>query len=62
MFIAINMILVALFCAFGVVRELRRQNFFAVGFAGVSFAVFGWFGVMTLMAVLSGTGGAPTAH
>lgn len=54
LFLAINMILVAIFCAFGLIRELKRQNFFAVGFAGISLAVFGWFGVMTLYSVISG--------
>ena len=57
MFLAINMILVAIFCAFGLVRELKRKNFFAVGFAGISLAVFGWFGVMTVVSVLTGSHG-----
>ncbi|WP_209123056.1 DUF2759 domain-containing protein [Alkalihalobacillus sp. BA299] len=56
MFIAINMILVAIFCAWGLIREVRNKNFFAVGFAGISLAVFGWFGVMTLFS------GGPGGH
>ncbi|WP_418199515.1 DUF2759 domain-containing protein [Alkalihalobacterium sp. APHAB7] len=56
MFLGINMTLVAIFCAWGLVREVRKKNFFAVGFAAISLAVFGWFGVMTLIS------GAPVAH
>ncbi|WP_096201228.1 DUF2759 domain-containing protein [Bacillus sp. FJAT-45350] len=57
MFMAINMILVAIFCAFGLLKSLKTKNFFAVGFAGLSLAVFGWFGVMTLFDVIT-TGSA----
>ncbi|WP_078552889.1 DUF2759 domain-containing protein [Bacillus alkalicellulosilyticus] len=59
MFLAINLLLVAIFSAFGLVRELKNKNFFAVGFAGLSLAVFGWFSVMTIFSILTtGTGGA----
>lgn len=57
MFIAIVFILVALLCAFAVVRELRNKNLLAVAFSGVSLLVFGWFGIMTLI-----SGGWPTGH
>lgn len=62
MFIAINFILIAVLCAWAVIRELRNKNLLAVAWSGVSLVVFGWFGIMTLVSVLAGTGGAPTGH
>ncbi|RKD72978.1 MULTISPECIES: DUF2759 domain-containing protein [Sinobaca] len=49
MAIGITLLIVAILCALAVVREIKRRNFFAVGFAGVAFLVFGWFSVMTII-------------
>ncbi|MBU8908991.1 DUF2759 domain-containing protein [Desertibacillus haloalkaliphilus] len=49
MFLAINLLLVAILCAFGVLREMRRKNFIGVAFAGASLLVFGWFSIMTIL-------------
>ncbi|UOE95890.1 MULTISPECIES: DUF2759 domain-containing protein [Bacillaceae] len=62
MFLAINFLLVAILCAIGLIREFRKKNFFAVGFAGLSVAVFGWFAVMTIYSILTTGTGAPVAH
>ncbi|KMJ55964.1 DUF2759 domain-containing protein [Alkalihalophilus sp. As8PL] len=59
MFLAITFLLVAILSALGIVREMRRKNFFAVGFAALSLAVFGWFSVMTIISIV--TGGGATA-
>ncbi|WP_069187708.1 DUF2759 domain-containing protein [Alkalihalobacillus pseudalcaliphilus] len=48
MFLGILFLLVAILCLIGMFREIRRKNFFAVGFAGITLAVFGWFAVMTI--------------
>jgi uncharacterized membrane protein len=52
MVLAIMLLVVAILCAFAVIRELKTKNFFAVAFAGVSALVFGWFSIMTLIAPL----------
>ncbi|SDH50204.1 Protein of unknown function [Alteribacillus persepolensis] len=44
----IMMLFVAILCAIAVIREVKERNFLAVGFAGISFLVFGWFSVMTI--------------
>ncbi|MCL7749858.1 MULTISPECIES: DUF2759 domain-containing protein [Halalkalibacter] len=62
MIFSIIMLVTALLCAVAIVRELRRKNFFAVGFAGISFVVFGWFAVATIISIITTGGGAPTAH
>ncbi|WP_332697925.1 DUF2759 domain-containing protein [Halalkalibacter lacteus] len=62
MILSIILLVVALLSAFALVRELRRKNFFAVGFAGISFVVFGWFAVATIISIITTGGGAPTAH
>jgi hypothetical protein len=56
MFLAITFLLVAILSALGIVREMRRKNFFAVGFAALSLAVFGWFSVMTIISIVAGGG------
>ncbi|MGO4887149.1 DUF2759 domain-containing protein [Anaerobacillus sp. MEB173] len=62
MVLSILFLLVAILCGLAVVRELRRKNFFAFGFAAVSFAVFGWFSVMTIISLITTGTGAPIAH
>ncbi|MBM7097326.1 MULTISPECIES: DUF2759 domain-containing protein [Alteribacter] len=52
-------LLVAILSALGLFRELKNKNFFAVGFAAVTVAVFGWFSVMTIFSyIVRGGGGA----
>ncbi|WP_088104700.1 DUF2759 domain-containing protein [Halalkalibacter urbisdiaboli] len=62
MFLSIVFLLIAILCAFAVIRELRRKNFFAVGFAALTFIVFGWFSVMTIFSIITTGTGAPTGH
>ncbi|KHF38076.1 DUF2759 domain-containing protein [Halalkalibacter okhensis] len=62
MIFSIIMLITALLCAVAIVREVRRKNFFAVGFAGITFVVFGWFAVATIISIITTGGGAPTAH
>lgn len=59
---AIIFLAIALVCAAGIVREVRRKNFFAVGFAGITFVVFGWFSIATIIAIVTTGGGAPVSH
>jgi uncharacterized membrane protein len=55
--------LVTLVCLVAVFRELKRKNIFAVGFAGLSALVFGWFTIMTIYSLITGAGpGIPGAH
>lgn len=42
------LLVVAIVCAIATVRELKKQNLFASGFAGLSTLVFGFFAVGTL--------------
>lgn len=53
--------LVTIVAAIGTLRSLVRKNMLAVFFAGGTTAVFGWFVVMTFIAMLNGHG-VPTAH
>ncbi|WP_100404784.1 DUF2759 domain-containing protein [Bacillus solitudinis] len=62
MFLSITLLLVAILCGFAVIRELRRKNFVAVGFAALSFIVFGWFSVMTIFSIITTGTGAPVGH
>lgn len=50
--------LVTIFCAISTVRSLANKNVLAIGFAGISTLVFGWFTVMTIIAMTHG-GGVP---
>ncbi|MBM7701539.1 DUF2759 domain-containing protein [Metabacillus iocasae] len=42
---------------FGAVSAMRNKNFLGLGFAVLTFAIFGWFTVMTVL-----NHGYPTAH
>ncbi|WLR49776.1 DUF2759 domain-containing protein [Bacillus tianshenii] len=53
--------LVTLLAAVGTLRSLSRKNGLAILFAGGTTLVFGWFTVMTFIAILNGHG-VPTAH
>ncbi|UTR14446.1 DUF2759 domain-containing protein [Salipaludibacillus sp. LMS25] len=58
MIMGIITLLITIFALIGGYRELKRKNFFAVGFAAISVAVFGWFSIRTLIAFfLYGGGG-----
>lgn len=41
--------LVAVLAAYGAISALKNKNFLGLVFAAGSFAVFGWFAVMTLI-------------
>ncbi|NEU29626.1 DUF2759 family protein [bacterium LRH843] len=62
MFLSITFLLVAILSAFAIARELRKKNFLAVGFAALSFVVFGAFSIATIIAIITTGGGAPVAH
>ncbi|ARK31424.1 DUF2759 family protein [Halalkalibacter krulwichiae] len=62
MILSIILLIVALLSAVAIVREIKRKNFFAVGFAGLSFVVFGWFSIATIISIITTGGGAPVAH
>jgi hypothetical protein len=49
--------LVSLLAAYGTFSALRNKNLLGIVFGGGSFAVFGWFAVMTLI-----HHGFPAAH
>ncbi len=53
--------LVAILAALGLLRSLKIKNLMAAGFAFLTFAVFGWFTVMTVLDVFVGSGGS-TGH
>lgn len=55
MVLAILLLLVAALCVVAVLREFKAKNFFALGFAGISALVFGWFSIMTIFAHLIGS-------
>lgn len=60
LFLSITFLIIALICAVAIFREMRRANFFAVGFAGISFVVFGWFAIATIVEYIrTGGGGVP---
>ncbi|WP_110111328.1 DUF2759 domain-containing protein [Bacillus sp. CGMCC 1.16541] len=42
---------------FGAVSAMRNKNFLGLGFAVLTFGIFGWFTVMTIL-----NHGYPTAH
>ncbi|MFA9559391.1 DUF2759 domain-containing protein [Evansella sp. AB-rgal1] len=50
--LAIIFLLITILSAIGLVRELKRKNFFAVGYAALTIAVFGWFSIMTLYSII----------
>lgn len=55
MVLAILFLLVAVLCVVAVLREFKAKNFFALGFAGISALVFGWFSVMTIFSSIMGS-------
>ncbi|RKL68738.1 DUF2759 domain-containing protein [Salipaludibacillus neizhouensis] len=57
MVLGIITLLVAIFSLLGLISQLKVKNFFGVGFAAISFAVFGWFSVRTLISVIISSGG-----
>ena len=58
MIFGIITLLVAIFAAIGLFQQLKTKNFFAVGFAALTVAVFGWFAVRTLFSIIfTGSGG-----
>lgn len=61
MAMVIIFLLVTLLCIVATLRELRTKNILAVGLAGLSVLVFGWFTIMTFIAILNGHG-VPTGH
>ncbi|AIC95053.1 MULTISPECIES: DUF2759 family protein [Shouchella] len=52
-------LLVAIFSFAGAIVSLKRKNFFAVGFSGVSVLVFGFFSIATIYAYIVRGGGVP---
>jgi hypothetical protein len=58
--LAVIFALVAILAAFGLLRSLKIKNLMAAGFAFLTFAVFGWFTVMTVLDVFMG--GGSTGH
>jgi hypothetical protein len=61
MALAIIFGLVTLFALWAVFRELKKKNVFALGFAFLTLAVFGWFTVMTVIDLFH-TGGWVAGH
>lgn len=59
MVLAILFLLVAILCAIAIVREMKRKNFLAVVFASVSFLVFGFFSIATIISIIFIGDGAP---
>lgn len=48
MIFGIITLLITILSLLGLIKSLKSKNFFAVGFAFIAVAVFGWFSVMTL--------------
>ncbi|MCF6408457.1 DUF2759 domain-containing protein [Pseudalkalibacillus salsuginis] len=61
MALAIIFGLVTLFAIWALFREFKRKNIFALGFAFLTVAVFGWFTVMTVIDIFH-TGGWGGGH
>lgn len=49
-------LLITILSGFGIIREFGRKNIFGAGFAFLSFAIFGWFSVMTIFSILTDGG------
>ncbi|MBB6454266.1 putative membrane protein [Salirhabdus euzebyi] len=45
----IMLFFVAVLSLIAVFREAKKRNIFAVGFAGISTLIFGWFSIMTIL-------------
>ncbi|OEH92892.1 DUF2759 domain-containing protein [Bacillus solimangrovi] len=54
--------LVTIVAAIGTLRSLARKNALAILFASGTTLVFGWFSVMTFIAILGGHGVPVPAH
>ncbi|SDY54860.1 Protein of unknown function [Evansella caseinilytica] len=52
MVLGIITLLIAILAAVGLFREFKRKNFFAVGFAAITIAVFGWFSIRTILSII----------
>ncbi|MCP8616855.1 DUF2759 domain-containing protein [Salirhabdus salicampi] len=52
MVLAIMLLVATILCVFAVLRESKNRNMFAVGFAGISALIFGWFSIMTIISEL----------
>ncbi|MEQ6375913.1 DUF2759 domain-containing protein [Bacillaceae bacterium S4-13-58] len=52
MVLAILFLFVTILCVIATLREVKRKNILALGFAGISALVFGWFTVMTMYSEL----------
>ncbi|TVP82722.1 MAG: DUF2759 family protein [Alkalicoccus sp.] len=61
MFLGLITLGVTILSVFGLITEAKRRNFFGAGFALVSVAVFGWFSLRTLFAVIFTGGGGVVA-
>ncbi|GEL06936.1 DUF2759 domain-containing protein [Salisediminibacterium halotolerans] len=57
MALGVIFLLITILAFIGAVREFKKKNFFAVGFAGITVAVFGWFSVRTIVAFIMYGGG-----
>lgn len=55
MVLGIITLLVAILSGLGILSEFKRKNLFGAAFAFLSFAVFGWFSVMTIFSILTGS-------
>ncbi|EIT84482.1 alkaliphily-like protein [Fictibacillus macauensis ZFHKF-1] len=51
---------ITIFAALGLIRSLKAKNLLSTGFSFLTFAVFGWFSVLTLIDAF--TGGGSTGH
>lgn len=58
--LAIIFAIVTILAALGLLRSLKVKNMLGSGFAFLTFAVFGWFTIMTFIDVF--TGGGSTGH
>ncbi|MFC4738107.1 DUF2759 domain-containing protein [Bacillus daqingensis] len=61
MFLGLITLGVTILSLLGMIKEMKRKNVFGAGFAFVSVAVFGWFSVRTLFAVIFTGGGGVVA-
>lgn len=45
-------LLITIFCVLGLITSIKNKNYFAVGYAAIAIAVFGWFSIMTIISEL----------
>jgi hypothetical protein len=55
-------VFVTILCAIATFRSMKQKNVLALGFAGLSFLVFGMFTAMTIVSILTRGGGIPGGH